>query len=140
MFAYRRLHLLRRNVASSANDDLFLAPREPIISVRVAAGEVSGVKPAAAQGRSRSVRILPVPGHQVRTLNANFPNLSEPDVAILRIEQPKIDTFGSLAKRSDAYPARTVPSHRAHIDGYCDASRLQAAKVTKSEFRAVHQV
>src|SRR5215469_2099213 len=111
MLANRRLNLLRRDVAASADDYLFLPSGEPVVAVYVAASQISGVKPAAARGRDRTVRILPITGRQMRTLDTDFSDLSWRYRSFFRIQQADANALARPADRPDPHAIRTVPGH-----------------------------
>jgi hypothetical protein len=56
------LHFLRRNVGSSADDDLFLASLEPEVAVGIAGYQVAGMQSAVPEERIRGGGIVPVTG------------------------------------------------------------------------------
>ena len=63
---------LRGDVASTADDDLFLAPGKPVEAVRIAASQISGMEPVTVESGGCGFRILPITDHQVRALDADL--------------------------------------------------------------------
>src|SRR5271170_4360350 len=71
----RRQHLLyveRRNVFSTAHDNVLLAIHDQDVPVLRDHCHVSSVKPSAAQSLGRGFRLLPVPSHHPVTAGNDF--------------------------------------------------------------------
>jgi len=71
--------LLRRNIGSTANDNLLLAAAEPEITFAILSDEISGMVPPIFECPIRCDRVVPVTHHVARGANEQFALLPRRD-------------------------------------------------------------
>ena len=83
---------------------------------------------------SRDIRIQPITGHQVRTLDADFTDPARLHIAILRIQQADTNAFAKTAYRPDSHAAGTVPARRRDLRHAVHLAKRQPHNGTEGRF------